>query len=362
MPNRVCQGETPIRPFSMLPRLLPLAAAQFGAYRAVELIGRGGMSAVYRARRTDGQFDQTVALKIMASHLAGPEFLRRFLTERQLLASLNHNHITRLLDGGVSSTGDPYLITELVEGQTIDEYCDERRLGVESRLLLVLQVSDAVDYAHRSLIIHRDLKPRNILVNTEGAVKLLDFGTAQLLAGATDITLARERMLTPRYASPEQLRGDRVNITSDVFSLAVVAYELLAGAWPFGNPGSILSELHRAVGECSVSPPHSVVTGEAAKARSALRGSTAARAEGRPGRDSAEGARPRSGAALPHGPRFCGRYPPLPGRPARDGAARHAGVSRLPVRRAQPVEDRAGLGGLRRVGLGVRLRLPGVRP
>ena len=252
-----------------VPAATSVPTAQFGAYRAVELIGRGGMSAVYRAVRADGQFDQTVALKIMASHLAGPEFLRRFLTERQVLASLNHNHITRLLDGGVSSAGDPYLITELVEGQTIDRYCDERRLGVESRLLLFLQVSDAVDYAHRNLIVHRDLKPRNILVNTEGTVKLLDFGTASLLAGAADITLARERMLTPRYASPEQLRGERVNITSDVFSLAVVAYELSAGAWPFGNPGSVLSELNRAVGESSVSLPHTVVTEEAAKARSA---------------------------------------------------------------------------------------------
>src|SRR6266849_2767444 len=129
---------------------IPKAAiptAEFGAYRAVELIGRGGMSAVYRARRADGRFDQTVALKIMAAHLAGPEFLRRFETERQLLADLNHNNITRLLDGGVSSAGDPYLITEYVEGQTLDRYCDERKLGVAARLRIFLQVCEAVDYA-----------------------------------------------------------------------------------------------------------------------------------------------------------------------------------------------------------------------
>src|SRR5580704_15512088 len=152
----------------------PIPSAQFGPYRAVELIGRGGMSSVYRAHRTDGQFDQTVALKIMAGYLAGSDFLRRFETERQLLASLNHNHITRLLDGGVSSAGDPYLITEYVEGTTIDLYCDERKLPVEARLRIFLQVSEAVEYAHRNLIVHRDLKPGNILVNVDGAVKLLD--------------------------------------------------------------------------------------------------------------------------------------------------------------------------------------------
>src|SRR5450755_4999845 len=161
------------------------------------------MSTVYRAERADGQFQQTVALKIMAAYLAGPEFLRRFETERQLLATLSHNNITRLLDGGVSSTGDPYLITEYIEGQPLDRYSDERKLDVDARIGIFVQVLDAVDYAHRNLIVHRDLKPANILVNTEGAVKLLDFGTASLLAGATDIT--RERMLTPRYASPEQL-------------------------------------------------------------------------------------------------------------------------------------------------------------
>src|ERR1017187_5836595 len=117
-----------------------------------------------------------------------------------------------------------------------------------ARIGLFLQVLEAVDYAHRNLIVHRDLKPRNILVNAEGTVKLLDFGTASLVAGSADITLARERMLTPRYASPEQLRGERVNIASDVFSLAVVAYELATGAWPFGNPGSVVSELNRAAG------------------------------------------------------------------------------------------------------------------
>src|ERR1035441_10085454 len=152
----------------------PVPTAHFGAYRAVELIGRGGMSAVYRARRADGQFDQTVAVKIMAGYLADREFLRRFETERQLLASLNHDHITRLLDGGLSSAGDPFLVTEYIQGQTIDGYCDQHKLDGKARLLLFLQVCEAVDHAHRNLIVHRDLKPGNILVNMEGSVKLLD--------------------------------------------------------------------------------------------------------------------------------------------------------------------------------------------
>ena len=184
-------------------------AARFGAYRAVKLLGRGGMSAVYLAQRVDGRFEQTAALKVMAGYLAGPEFLRRFETERQVLASFSHNHITRLLDGGVSSAGDPYLITEYVEGQAIDRYCDDGRLPLNARLHIFLQVCDAVSYAHRNLIVHRDLKPANILVDSGGTAKLLDFGTAQL-AGGGENTLTRERMLTPRYASPEQLRGERV--------------------------------------------------------------------------------------------------------------------------------------------------------
>ena len=252
-----------------------IPSASFGPYRAVELLGRGGMSSVYLARRADGQFEQTVALKIMAGYLTGPEFLRRFEIERQLLATLNHNNITRLLDGGVSSAGDPFLITEYVDGQPIDRWCDHRKLDVRARLKIFLQVCDAVDYAHRNLIVHRDLKPANILVNSEGQVKLLDFGTASLLAiaGAAgdDVTMTRTRMLTPRYASPEQLRGERVNIATDVFSLGIVLYELLCGAWPFGDPASVLSELNRATGAVQAAAPGTVITEESAELRSAPR-------------------------------------------------------------------------------------------
>jgi serine/threonine protein kinase len=245
--------------------------SQFGAYRAVQLLGHGGMSAVYLARRADGQFEQTVALKIMAGHLSGPEFLSKFDTERQLLASLNHHNIIRLLDGGVSSDGDPYLIAEYVEGQTVDRHCDARKLDVAARIRVFLQVCDAVDYAHRHLIVHRDLKPGNILVNGEGTVKLLDFGTASLLAGQSDLTVTRVRALTPRYASPEQLRGEHLTTATDIYSLGVVLYELLSGAWPFGNPSSMASELSRATGESTPKPPSAVVTEEAAAGRSATR-------------------------------------------------------------------------------------------
>jgi serine/threonine protein kinase len=246
----------------------PLPAGQFGAYRPVRLLGQGGMSAVYLAERADGQFVQTVALKIMAPYLADPEFFRRFDAERQFLASLNHRNITRLLDGGVSSGGDPFLVTEYVDGAGIDRYCDRRKLGVDQRIRIFLQVSEAVDYAHRNLIVHRDLKPANILVNRDGEVKLLDFGAAALTAAQANPAITRMRMVTPRYASPEQLRGERVNIATDVFSLGVVLYELLTGAWPFGDPASVGREFDRSAGRVNAQPLSARITEEAAKARS----------------------------------------------------------------------------------------------
>jgi eukaryotic-like serine/threonine-protein kinase len=265
----VTSGITCAAPAS--PRELPIPTAQFGPYRAVKLLGHGGMSAVYLAERADGQFQHTVALKIMAGYLAGPEFLRRFETERQILASLNHHHITRLLDGGLSSAGEPFLITEYVDGQPIDRYCDQGKLDVKARLRIFLQVCDAVTYAHRNLIVHRDLKPANILVNEEGAVKLLDFGTASLLAGDPEVPVTRIRMLTPRYASPEQLRGERVNIATDIFSLGVILYELLTGAWPFGDPNSILRELDRSTRDVTATPLLTAITEKSAESRSASR-------------------------------------------------------------------------------------------
>ena len=246
-----------------------LPDGMFGPYRPVSLLGRGGMSAVYRAVREGAPFQQSVALKIMAPFLAGPEFVRRFETECRLLAQLEHPNITRLLDGGLSSSGQPYLAMELVEGERFDAYADGRRLNVAARLKLFLQVCEAVDYAHRNLIVHRDLKPANILINRDGAVKLLDFGTAALLAPEASETVTRARMLTPRYASPEQLRGERVGVATDIYSLGVILYELLTGAWPFGNPNSLVSELNRAAGQSEAKPPNSVLDEPSAAARNA---------------------------------------------------------------------------------------------
>lgn len=243
------------------------ASARFGPYETIRLLGRGGMGAVYLARRVDGQFDQTVALKSMVSSLGRGEFLRKFQTERQLLASLNHPNITRLLDGGVTAADEPYLVMEYVDGQPLDRYCDQHMLGVNERLRLFLQVCEAVDYAHRNLIVHRDLKPSNILVTGEGTAKLLDFGTASLMDENREVTVTMARMLTPRYASPEVLRGERANPANDIFSLGIILFELLTGAWPFGNPGSVVSGLERATRDVAPAAPSGAVTGQAAAAR-----------------------------------------------------------------------------------------------
>jgi Tfp pilus assembly protein PilF len=257
-----------------------LPAERFGAYRTVRLLGRGGMCAVYLAERADGRFERNVAVKIIPAYLASEDFLRRFESEGQLLAALDHPNIAGLLDGGISGSGHPYLILEHVEGERLDRYCDNRKLSVAERLRLFQQVCEAVDYAHRHQILHRDLKPANILATAEGVVKLLDFGTAVLVGEDKDITVTRARMLTPRYASPEQLRGGRTGVTSDVFSLGVILFELLTGAWPFGNPESLLSELRRAAGEASPSTMSSVINPENAEIRAGSTGALRRALEG----------------------------------------------------------------------------------
>ncbi len=241
--------------------------ALFGPYRPVALIGRGGMSTVYRAVREGAPFEQSVALKILAPFLGGAEFVRRFETECRLLAQLEHLNITRLLDGGVAANGQSYLVTELVQGERFDSYSDSRRLSIPVRLQLFLQLCEAVDYAHRNLIVHRDLKPANVLIHQDGVVKLLDFGTATLLAAERQETITRARMLTPRYASPEQLRAERVGTASDIYSLGIILYELLTGAWPFGDAESLVTELNRATGRIAPRPLPGAVTAESAAAR-----------------------------------------------------------------------------------------------
>ena len=223
---------------------------RIGPYEIVGELGRGGMGLVLRAVRADDAYRQTVALKLVPAAGASDSARRRFLEERQILATLEHPHIARLLDGGTTGDGLPYLVMELVEGEPIDEYCDRHGLSVEARVGLFLKVVEAVQHAHRNLVVHRDIKPANVLVSAAGAPKLLDFGIARLVepgigGAATDATVTALRMLTPHYASPEQVRGSALTTATDVYSLGVLLYVLLAGGSPYragsGQPHEVLA-------------------------------------------------------------------------------------------------------------------------
>ena len=256
-----------------------------GAYRIVRLLGRGGMGTVYLAERADGQFEHQVALKVLRSDRSSETWRRRFLTERQILAQLVHPNIAWLLDGNVTETGSPYLVMEYVEGLPILEYCDRHRLTIEQRLALFLDVCAAVGYAHRKLIVHRDLKPGNILVTNTGVAKLLDFGIAKLLepdpALAHDSTVTGMRLMTPDYASPEQVRGERVGTASDVYQLGLLLYELLAGRRPYRVAGRSPNEIEREILSADPPRPSNAITLPAAPDEDAVRvASDLARARG----------------------------------------------------------------------------------
>jgi len=239
----------------------PEASAQVGPWRLLREIGEGGMGSVWLAERTDGQLKRQVALK-----LPRPSWVRglaeRMARERDILATLEHPHIARLYDAGVDQHGRPWLALEYVQGLPIDAYAREHALTVRQRVELLLQVCEAVAYAHSRLVIHRDLKPSNILVNGEGQVQLLDFGIAKLMqgqtAGATALTEQAGRALTPDYASPEQVRGEALTTASDVYSLGVVAYELLAGGRPYRLGRGTAAELEAAIAGAEVRAPSSV--------------------------------------------------------------------------------------------------------
>jgi serine/threonine protein kinase len=231
-----------------------------GVYRVVEELGRGGMGAVFLARRED-EFDQLVAIKIVKRGLDTEEMLRRFRTERQILARLDHPNIARLLDGGSTPDGLPYFVMEHVPGVAIDTYCANRDLNVADRIKLFRHVCSAVSYAHQHLAIHRDIKPSNILVTEDGSPKLLDFGIAKLLNPEADgpRTLTGYQMMTPEYASPEQIAGnENVTTTSDVYSLGVVLYELLTGQSPYSVETKRADELARAICETEPERPSRV--------------------------------------------------------------------------------------------------------
>ena len=210
------------------------AGTRVGSYRVLELIGVGGMGEVYRAERADGQFEQQVALKLVTREAAAHR--ERFQAERQILARLEHPGIARLLDAGITGDARPYMVMELVAGQPILQWCQERRCDLPQRLRLFMAICDAVAYAHRNLIVHRDLKPANVLVTHDGAVKLLDFGVAKLLEKGKDEP-TRNAPLTPGYAAPEQLTLGTITTATDVYALGLLLYELLSGdrPWHFGE-------------------------------------------------------------------------------------------------------------------------------
>ncbi len=228
---------------------------RLGAYTIRSLIATGGMGAVYLAERSDAEYEKRVAIKLLRSALVADVMLDRFRTERQVLASLDHPNIAHLIDGGATSDGIPYIVMEYVDGCPIDEYCRATDPSIRERLELFRSVCAAVSSAHRNLIVHRDLKPSNILVDRSGQVKLLDFGLAKILdpseVAAQSVT--RLRMLTPRYASPEQIRGQRVTAATDVYSLGIVLYEILTECSPYELSGDESWRLERAI--CEQLPP-----------------------------------------------------------------------------------------------------------
>ena len=233
-----------------------LAGRQIGAYRLIDEVGQGGMGTVYRAARADDAYQKTVALKLVRGGAASDLIRQRFQRERQILGRLQHPNIAAIFDGGTTEEGQPYLVMEYVEGQPIDRFCALREVPTRQRLEMFRQVCGAVHYAHQNLVVHRDLKPANILVTAEGTPKLLDFGIAKLLAAGLDPeeapTATMLPMMTPEYASPEQVKGETVTTASDVYSLGMVLYELLTGRRPYAVRTDSLEEIVSAV--CGTEP------------------------------------------------------------------------------------------------------------
>jgi len=232
-----------------------LQGTLLGPYRLLSELGRGGMGTVYLAERADGVYEHNVAIKVLQESLFTQGLVERFKQERQILARLSHPGIARLLDGGVTPDGRPYLVLEYVDGISIDQFCIKQKLDTRACLLLFLEVAEILQSAHQQLILHLDLKPANILITAEGRPRLLDFGIARMLAESDDATLHAEetiRLLTPRYASPEQLRGEALGVASDVFSLATLLYRLLTGVLPYPVEGTSQLEAARMI--ASVDP------------------------------------------------------------------------------------------------------------
>jgi serine/threonine protein kinase len=212
-----------------------MVGRRIGAYKIIQQIGRGGMATVYLASRADEQYEKQVAIKVLLPELGSEDLLRRFRNERQTLAKLDHPNIVKLLDGGSTEEGLPYLVMDCVQGVPIDKYCDNHKLSTEERLRLFCQICSAVQCAHENLIVHRDLKPSNILITKDGLPKLLDFGISKVLQprNGPAVTQTLTRRMTPAYASPEQVKGETITPATDIYSLGVVLYELLTGHRPY---------------------------------------------------------------------------------------------------------------------------------
>src|SRR5205085_1986310 len=226
----------------------PIEGNRIGAYKILREIGRGGMGTVYLAVRDDDEYERQVAIKLIKRGMDTDLVLRRFRNERQILAHLDQPNIAKLHDGGTTKDGRPYFVMEYIEGMPITEYCELHNFPTIERLKLFRKACSAVEHAHRNLVVHRDIKPANILVTAEGAPKLLDFGIAKLLnPDAADLTATMLRVMTPEYASPEQVKGDNVSTATDVYSLGVLFYELLTGCRPYRVKRRTPEEIARAV-------------------------------------------------------------------------------------------------------------------
>jgi serine/threonine protein kinase/tetratricopeptide (TPR) repeat protein len=244
----------------------PMIGRRLGAYRIEREVGRGGMGAVYEAIRVDKEFNKRVAIKLVKRGMDTDFILRRFRTERQILAALDHPHIALLLDGGTTDDGLPYFVMEYIEGKPLYNYCDENELSIAERLKLFTAICTALHYAHQKHVVHRDIKPSNVLVTSEGVPKLLDFGIAKLLnpdlAGdiTHDPTATAMRLMTPEYASPEQVQGGPTSPTTDVYSLGVLLYELLTGHRPYRLSNRAPHEVARVICEEAPAPPSFIIT------------------------------------------------------------------------------------------------------
>lgn len=242
-----------------------------GPYRLERRLGRGGMGSVWLAARFDNEYEKKVAVKMVKRGMDTQEILRRFRMERQVLAGLDHPNIARLIDGGSTPDGLPYLVMEYVEGTPIDRYCESRKIAISVRLKLFRDVCAAVQYAHQNLVVHRDIKAGNILVTSGGVVKLLDFGIAKLIRSEFSTLAAAEtrpelRPMTLDYASPEQVRGDVITTSTDVYSLGVLLYKLLTGKFPYGPGAKSREALQRAICEMEPLRPSSVVLSDSSSA------------------------------------------------------------------------------------------------